>query len=220
VLDRIVDEARRLLGSDGAHLTLMAEDGSYLVPAVIAGASDEATRAWMRTQEFPLGGGMNGLAASTGEAVWTRTTEETRIPHEPDDHQVADRMGIRGMAVAPLRAPGGDIIGTLAASYRRPRIIGDEELQLLQGLADHAAIAVGNSRLLERVAGSEARYRYLVQASPDAIWQAGNDGRFTFFSETAEALFGRPVASLIAPLQRGRRSGVDRARPGGMGAPE
>ena len=40
ILDRVVDEAMRLLGTDGAHLTRMAEDGTYLVPVVVAGATD------------------------------------------------------------------------------------------------------------------------------------------------------------------------------------
>ena len=34
VLQRIVDESRRLLGADGAHLTLMSDLGEFLVPAV------------------------------------------------------------------------------------------------------------------------------------------------------------------------------------------
>jgi PAS domain S-box-containing protein len=198
VLDRIVEETRRLLGSDGAHLTLMAEDGPHLVPVVVAGASDDATRDWMRTQEFPLDGGMNGLAASLGETVWTEDyLVEPRIPHEPDDHGVADRLGIRGMAVSPLRAPGGEMIGTLAVSYRQPHVSAADELELLQGLADHAAIAVGNSRLLERVAGSEARYRFMVEHSPDVVFTTDAEGRFTFLSESLERLLGWPTGEVV-----------------------
>jgi PAS domain S-box-containing protein len=212
VLARIVDESRRLLASDGAHLTLMHESRRFLVPAVISGASDEASRIWMHAQEFPIDGGMNGLAAGSGEAIWTVDyLTDPRIPHEPDDQAVAARMGIRGMAVAPLRAPGGEIVGTLAVSHTHPRETTPDELEQLQSLADHAAIAVANARLLERVQDSEARYRYLVQSSPDAIWQADADGRFTFFSEMAETLLGRSPADLagrhfsdvVAPVSMG-----------------
>ena len=65
------------------------------------------------------------------------------------------------MAAAPLRAPGGEVIGTLAISSALPRTFAAEELDLLQGLADQAAIAITNSTLLTRLTESEERYRYL-----------------------------------------------------------
>ena len=40
ILDRVVEEAARLLGTDGAHLTRMSDDGTYLVPVVVAGGAD------------------------------------------------------------------------------------------------------------------------------------------------------------------------------------
>ena len=83
ILDRVVEEARRLLGTDGAHLTRMAEDGTYLVPVVVAGATDPETQRWLLGMRFPLGGGINGLAAETGVPVWTEDyTADPRIPHE------------------------------------------------------------------------------------------------------------------------------------------
>jgi PAS domain S-box-containing protein len=176
----------------------MSDDRTHVYPVVIDGELDEETRAWMRTQEFPIDGGINGLAAGAGEVVWTDDyLVDPRIPHEPDDQGVAERMGLRAMAAAPLRAPGGEVIGTLAVSYRAPRTITSEELSLLQGLADHAAIALANSRLLERLATSEARYRFLVQSSPDLIWSADADGRFTFLSDRSSQFFGHRPDELV-----------------------
>ena len=51
------------------------------------------------------------------------------------------------MASAPLRGPEGEVIGTLAVSFERPHRFTDDELALLQGLADQGAIAIANSRL-------------------------------------------------------------------------
>ena len=150
ILDRVVEEARRLLGTDGAHLTRMGEDGTYLVPVVVAGAIDAETQAWLLGMRFPLGGGINGLAAELGEPVWTSDyIADPRIPHDANDDEVAERLGLRGMAAAPLRAPGGEVIGTLAISSATPREFEPEELDLLQGLADQAAIAITNSTLLD-----------------------------------------------------------------------
>jgi GAF domain-containing protein len=105
ILGMIVDEARRVLGSDGAHLTRISDDRTFVRPVVIAGGMDEETRAWLRTQEFPIGGGINGLAAGGNEVVWSPDyAADARIPHEVDDDGVAARMGLGAMAVAPLRA--------------------------------------------------------------------------------------------------------------------
>jgi PAS domain S-box-containing protein len=99
-------------------------------------------------------------------------------------------MGLRGMAAAPLRAPGGEVIGTLAISSATPREFEPEERDLLQGLADQAAIAITNSTLLTRLTESEERYRYLVENAPDLVWSIGADARLTFVSDAVERLTG------------------------------
>jgi PAS domain S-box-containing protein len=198
VLERVVEDAKRLLGSDGAHLTRMAPAGGYLIPVVIAGGADEDTRDWLLGMRFPLGGGINGLAAQDGVAIWTSDyLSDPRIPHEPGDQSVAKRMGLVGMAAAPLRAPGGEVIGTLAISTAQPRAFEADELDLLQGLADQAAIALTNSNLLERVTQEEARFRGIVQTTPDVIWRADPEGVLTFMADAAEAMFGYPLDEII-----------------------
>ncbi|MEA2621790.1 MAG: hypothetical protein QOH61_700 [Chloroflexota bacterium] len=191
VLQRVVDESRRLLGADGAHLCLMSDDATFLTPVVVAGGTDEGMRDWLHTQQFPLGSGMNGLAAQLGHAVKTDDyVTEPRIPHELGDQQSAARMRLRGMAVAPLRTQRGRVIGTLAISYEEPREIADDDLSLLQGMADHAAIAVTNTRLYADLRQSEERYRYLLTNSPDIAFQIDEGGRFTFMSDAVERIAG------------------------------
>ena len=198
VLRRIVDEARRLSGSDGAHLTRLSEDGRFVVPEVVAGGLDEDAEAWLRGQRFPLDGGINGLAAGRGEPIWTEDYRtDPRIPLEPDDLDTAERLGLRGMAAVPLRSAESGIIGTLAVSFRRPHVFDDEEIGLLQVLADHAAIAITNASLYERLRRSESSYRHLVQNSPDLVWAIDADARLSFVSDTAERLTGWKPEELI-----------------------
>ena len=198
ILHRVVEEAKRLLGTDGAHLTRMSETGTYLVPVVVAGAGEGVDQSWLLSMQFPLGGGINGLAAERGEPIWTSDyLADPRIPLEADDVRVAERLGLCGMAAAPLRAPEGEVIGTLAVSTGRSRAFGAEELDLLQGLADQAAIAITNSTLLGRLTESEARYRYLVERAPDLVWSIGADARLTFLSDAVVRLTGRQPDELI-----------------------
>ena len=42
-------------------------------------------------------------------------------------------------------------MGTLAVSFERPHRFGEDELELLQGLADQGAIAIANARLTEEL---------------------------------------------------------------------
>ena len=124
ILARVVEESRRLLGSDGAHLTRLSDEGTYLVPVIVAGGMDDQTEDWLLGMRFPLGGGINGLAAEEVRPIWTYDyLIDPRIPHEPEDVVAAERLGLRAMAAAPLRAPAGEVIGTLAISYRTPREI-------------------------------------------------------------------------------------------------
>jgi two-component system, NarL family, sensor histidine kinase UhpB len=196
VLTEVVDAARRLVGSDGAHLTLMEPDGRSLRPIVASGGAGDV--AWLRSLRFPVNDGINGLAAGTNAVVSTQDyLVDPRIPHDPSDQSVANRLGLRGMAAAPLRGSEGQVMGTLAVSFEDVHAFTDDELELLAGLADQGAIAIANSRLLEKVSSSEGRFRHLVTSSPDLVWETDAEGRFTFLSPRVTELTGWSPEELI-----------------------
>ena len=165
ILQSVVDAARRLIGSDGAHLTLMQPDGRNLRPVVVVGGNAAWTEEWLAMLDFPVNGGINGLAAGTSEVIATEDyLVDPRIPHAKDDQAVAERLGLRGMAAAPLRAPGGEVIGTLAASFESVHAFTADELALLQGLADQGAIAISNARLTDELSGHAEELAHRVDA--------------------------------------------------------
>jgi PAS domain S-box-containing protein len=165
ILHSVVEAARRLIGSDGAHLTLMLPSGQHLRPSVVVGGNAAWTEEWLATQDFPINGGINGLAAGSGAVIATDDyLVDPRIPHEPDDQEVAERMGLRGMAAAPLRSPGAEVIGTLAVSFETVHAFSDDELALLQGLADQGAIAISNARLTEDLRAQTGELAHRVDA--------------------------------------------------------
>jgi PAS domain S-box-containing protein len=103
------------------------------------------------------------------------------------------------------------VIGTLAVSYAQPREILPDDLDLLQGLADQAAIALTNANLYELLGESESRYRNLVQNSPDLVWSIDADARFTFVSDAtsrrltgwaADELLGKHFGALVHESSR------------------
>jgi PAS domain S-box-containing protein len=208
VLRSVVEAARRLIGSDGAHLTEMAPGGEALRPTVVVGGNAAWNQDWLRELAFPVGGGINGLAAGRNQVIATEDyLVDPRIPHEPSDQDIAERLELRGMAAAPLRGPHGEVIGTLAVSFERPHWFGTDQLELLQGLADQGAIAISNARLAEELQLSRERYRFLVDESVDIMWSIDADARFTFISDSVERmtgfrpdeLIGRHVSVATAP---------------------
>ena len=193
ILDRVVEEAQRLLGTDGAHLTRMGEDGTYLVPVVVAGGDGRRDpRPGCSACDFPLGGGINGLAAEQGGPIWTSDyLADPRIPHEPRRR----RRRRRGWACAAWRRrrSARPVARSSARSRSRratPRSFEPEELDLLQGLADQAAIAITNSTLLTRLTPGGGA---LPRPRPDDAGRhlaRGSGGPFTFMADGGEALFG------------------------------
>ncbi|MBA2631899.1 MAG: GAF domain-containing protein, partial [Chloroflexi bacterium] len=198
ILQSVVEAARRLIGSDGAHLTLALPDGQNLRPTVVVGGNAAWTEEWLAQLEFPIDGGINGLAAGRGEVIATEDyMVDPRIPHAADDQAVAERLALRGMAAAPLRAPGGEVIGTLAVSFETVHLFSADELALLQGLADQGAIAISNARLTDELERSREKYRFLVDESVDIMWSIDADMRFTFISDSVERLTGFRPDELI-----------------------
>jgi PAS domain S-box-containing protein len=157
---------------------------------VVANDTEPATRAWLHRQRFPMGGGINGLAAATARAAWTDDyLADPRLPHDPDDDSVR-RLGLGAVAVAPLFGPGGEVIGTLAITYEQPRAIDPRDVGLLEELAGQGSIAARNARLYEQLRDSERRYRHLVDNSPDLVWSVDAEGRFTYFGDALERMTG------------------------------
>ena len=70
---------------------------------------------------------------------------------------------IRSMAAAPLLADG-EVLGALGAYSSRADDFDDSELALLQALADHAAVAISNQRLIERLEVAKAELARRVDA--------------------------------------------------------
>ena len=91
----------------------------------------------------------------TGSAVWIDDTQkDPRWRILPN----TDQLGIRSYAAAPLKV-GDRIIGFLNADSPNPGAFNQETAQLLEFIAEHAAIAIQNARLYESLVqkGEEAR---------------------------------------------------------------
>src|SRR6185312_48515 len=74
---------------------------------------------------------------------------------------------------------------------------------VVTGLHGSSRDASERARLETELRQSEARFRDLVETSPDGVWQTDADGNFTFWSERATALFGWSAGDVVGRPYRG-----------------
>ncbi|TKK80696.1 GAF domain-containing protein, partial [Herbidospora galbida] len=145
VLAAIVRRARGLLGTDVAYLTLNdAERGDTYMRV-----TDGVITARFRSVRLPLGAGLGGLVAQTGEGYATSDYfADERFRHTITIDDAVTEEGLVAILGVPLRL-GGQVIGVLFAADRGARPFAREEIALLSSLAAHASVAIDTARLLE-----------------------------------------------------------------------
>src|SRR5512144_3228950 len=146
ILAAIVRRARQLLHADMTYLSLNDEEegASYMR------VTDGALTAAFRNLRLPLGTGLLGLVAQTGEPYFTEDyqSDERFLHREYIDTAVAGEQ-IRAILGVPLEVEG-KVIGALLAVHRTVRKFPASEVSLLTSFAAHAAVALENARLFER----------------------------------------------------------------------
>ncbi|MEV4251632.1 GAF domain-containing protein [Spirillospora sp. NPDC049652] len=145
VLRAIVHRARTLLGTDTAYLTIndpVAGDTYMRV-------TDGSVSAKFHQLRLGMGEGLGGLVAQTALPYASRDYRtDTRFNHTTTIDDAVGEEGLRGILGVPMRV-GTRVIGVLYAADRRPREFDPDAVTLLSSLADHAAVAIDNARLLE-----------------------------------------------------------------------
>ncbi|HEU4759978.1 MAG TPA: GAF domain-containing protein [Dehalococcoidia bacterium] len=158
ILRSIVEQARQTLGADTAALCLASGQEGLLTLADWAGPSEA----------FP---GQLPTGAPVAPTLGAPSEQAGGAPsHAPCPPVTAADSASR--LAAPLRV-GESSIGELCVYSAAPRRFGERHRDLLAGLADMAAIAINNARLLEReryVAVLEERER-LAREMHDSLAQ-------------------------------------------------
>jgi PAS domain S-box-containing protein len=161
-LQRIIDTAALLVNVQGAHLALVDKNQKQLYGLVSSGRHPRNARR-LRLQ----------LSQSYAAREALRTCRPVAINRAADDARVNPRarslMGIRGVAYLPLLS-GDQSFGLLILVTRRPHVWRADELDLAMNLANVAAVALENTRLLTHLAETEGRLRSLIEHIPAIVY--------------------------------------------------
>jgi len=149
----VARQARRLLRVDVAYIMLLRADRLRI--EVVDGAMGSA----MRGIELESGQGLGGQVLATGRPLSSeRYLEDSHFPHGEGTDAAALSEQLGGILGVPL-VVGDDTIGVLLAADRRARTFGTRDVELLAGLAAHAALALRTADLFDRERAAAADLR-------------------------------------------------------------
>jgi PAS domain S-box-containing protein len=145
VLQRIVEGARELCGSDLAAILLRDGDSPSMRPRFRAGGSWSESYEALRVEP---GRGVGGRVLITRRPF--RTDDYLDDPRVSGDYRrIAEESGIVALMVVPILI-GERVEGLLYVDNCSPRPFTDEDETMCMRLAGHAAIAIRNAELFRR----------------------------------------------------------------------
>ena len=190
VLQRVVDNARDLCGSDMAGIALRDPGSQRAVVRYVTGARTD----WSGAVIAP-GRSSGGVVLLTGQPFKAdRYSVDPRIDHGAHDPCAPD--GVESQVVVPVRQDNG-ILGLLYVGNRSARPFTDRDVSMLGRLAQQAAIAIRNAQLFAEQARTEAAlrrsersYRLLAENMADVVTLFDLDLRQLYVSPSILRLRG------------------------------
>jgi len=168
VFDTIVQNARRLCGSDSAAVLMY--DGELIQIESLDNASPERADALQQAYPLPANRGH-----ATGRAILTgRPVHISDVREDPEFAiNVLRDAGISSVLSVPLVRDGTPIGAITVHTWMTPRPFSDKQIGLLQTFADQAVIAIENVRLFKEL---QERTQELTR-SVDELGALGEVGR-------------------------------------------
>jgi GAF domain-containing protein/CheY-like chemotaxis protein len=179
LLQRVVDAARDMFEAKMARLWLLEDDGQTLALRAASGATAGVDR-------LRLGEGLIGrVAAERAPMVVADILTDPRAVNAP----VIRAEGLRGFAGVPLLV-GDRLLGGLAIATDHERAFGRDDVDLLLSLANQAAVALDNARLLTEEQTRRQQLGALLEINTKIGALVSTETLLTSIAEEAARLLG------------------------------
>ena len=159
LLDELLVRIRDALGSDTAAFLLLDDATDELVARAARGLEESVERG----TRIPLGRGFAGKVAAD-----RRTIAIEDVDHADVLNPVLRAKGVKSLLGAPL-VVRGQVIGVVHVGTLTPRHFTEQEVDLLQLVADRAALAIEHGRLFESERRLANRLRKLQEVTDVAL---------------------------------------------------
>jgi len=157
LLDTLLERTRDILEADTAAVLLIDRAAQEMVATAAKGIEEEV-RGGVR---IPIGQGFAGRVAAEGKAVILDNVDHTNVRNP-----ILLDLGIRSLLGVPLIADG-DTIGVLHVGTLGSRSFSEQDAELLQLVADRAALVINTSVLKQEQRVATALQRSLLPRLPD-----------------------------------------------------
>jgi len=157
LLAALLDRTREILEVDTCAILLLDEDTNELVARAALGIEEEVEQG----VRVPVGGGFAGRIAAEKRPVILDDVDHAHVLNP-----ILREKGIRSMLGVPLVVEG-EVRGVLHVGSLHLRDFKKDEVELLQLVADRAALAIEHARLFEAERAARERIEH-VQAVTDA----------------------------------------------------
>ena len=154
VLQHVVDEARRLLRADGALIDQYDPESGTLQWAYDAGLEPDQREA-VKMTNLRLGEGVSGKAVAEARVIHVGDYLAGDFHHDALADSLVERAGVRDLIAAPIIGEAGPL-GAIEVLSRRPNAFDDLDAAVLGSLAEQAAIAITNARLIDELERSRS----------------------------------------------------------------
>ncbi|MFV2063054.1 MAG: diguanylate cyclase [Chloroflexota bacterium] len=137
-------QTQRVVSFDNARVYVLREDDHMLEPVAFRPRAPEYQGESVADLRVTVGEGITGWVAATGQQLIVHdAARDPRAVEVPGSMDLVEES----MLLAPLRSEG-KVIGVVVLSRLGIDRFSDDELRLLAVLADQAAVAIENARLL------------------------------------------------------------------------
>lgn len=157
LLDTLLERTREILEADTAAVLLIDRSTQEMVATAAKGIEEEV-RGGIR---IPIGQGFAGRVAAEGKSVILENVDHTNVRNP-----ILLDIGIRSLLGVPLVADG-QTIGVVHVGTLGSRSFTEQDAELLQLVADRAALAINASVVKQERRAATALQRSLLPRLPD-----------------------------------------------------
>jgi diguanylate cyclase (GGDEF)-like protein/PAS domain S-box-containing protein len=206
-LPQVLASITRLVESAGGgslcSVSVLAE-GGLAFAYTVAPRLPESLRTALERSSIDIRHGSCAAAVYLGRQVLVADIAKDPFWLERRDPALA--AGLRAAWSSPIKAAGGNVLGSLCLYRGEPGLPAPPESQLMARAAQLAGIAIGRRLAEEALRSSEAKFRGLFESIAEGVYQSGRDGRLLSVNPafvsilgygSAEELYALPSAAAL-----------------------
>ncbi|MBM2810914.1 MAG: adenylate/guanylate cyclase with and sensor [Chloroflexi bacterium] len=192
LLARIMDKTTEVMQADRSSLYIVDQRTNELWFKVAQGSD-------LQEMRFPVGVGIAGQVAATGEVVNIADAHDDPRFNPEMDRRTGYRT--RSMLCMPMRDSAGKIVGVLQVLNKREGLFTGEDEELLAAVASQAVIALENARLFDDVMRMKNYNESILRSMATGVITIDMNACITTANAAAERILafdgGAPIGAMF-----------------------